>query len=174
FQQGSQAAVEGTCKWLFKNESFRSWVSQDRNSLLWITGVPGSGKTVLASFLVDSIRKDAIQSQSPAIVSSLFFDFRHSLKRERGSAKGILLRALLYQLLDNDPSILSSFPGPCDRALRFERPEDLDHNYYQRCLNRALSAATNTSTVFIVIDALDECDTDIQNDLLACIKPIVS
>jgi ankyrin repeat protein len=173
FQNNTQPAVEGTCKWVFNNKSFRSWLSPNQNSVLWITGKPGSGKTVLANFLVDSFREDAMQLQRPAIVSSLFFSFRHSLQRDRGSAKGTLLRALLYQLLENDPSILSTVSHPCSSALHIpERPEDLDHDYYQRCLGHVLSAATNTSTVFIIVDALDECAVDIQNDLLRCIEPI--
>lgn len=170
-----QAAVEGTCEWMFSNGSFRSWLVQETNSVLWISGKPGSGKTVLASFLVDSIREDTLELQSPAICSSLFFDFRYSIQRVRGSAKGTLLQTLLYQLLEQEPSIISRLPPACNSGSHIlDRPETLDYQYYQKCLRSVLSVATSTNTVFVIIDALDECDQDTQDDILSCIQMIYS
>jgi ankyrin repeat protein len=171
FRYDSTRAMEGSGKWLLEHQSFRDWLAPKGN-ILWLTGKPGSGKSTLAKFLVDSIRENSIRLQSPATVTTLFCDYRYPLQRERGSTKGPLLRALLYQILENKPSILSSL---CCRNATFhlpERPEDLDHRYYQVCLRAALSAATNTSTLFFIIDGLDECDPDIQNDLLECIDLI--
>ncbi|KAH6876469.1 hypothetical protein BKA70DRAFT_243831 [Coprinopsis sp. MPI-PUGE-AT-0042] len=42
-------ATPGTVKWLFVSEFFSVWWNQDGNiTILWGSGIPGAGKTVLA------------------------------------------------------------------------------------------------------------------------------
>ncbi|RYP77995.1 hypothetical protein DL771_000854 [Monosporascus sp. 5C6A] len=52
---------EETCDWMTRSDIWKTWVeggskSQDgHRRLLWIHGIPGAGKTILASFLIDAI-----------------------------------------------------------------------------------------------------------------------
>ncbi|MCJ1377478.1 hypothetical protein MMC17_000573 [Xylographa soralifera] len=46
-QEGLKNHHPGTGQWLFQSDCFKSW-SRGPSSLLWIHGIPGSGKTVLA------------------------------------------------------------------------------------------------------------------------------
>ncbi|KAL7626918.1 hypothetical protein AAE478_003692 [Parahypoxylon ruwenzoriense] len=60
-QQNKQE--DETCDWLIKSRGWRQWLEggsaepDGYRRFLWIYGIPGAGKTVLASFLVDDIRK---------------------------------------------------------------------------------------------------------------------
>lgn len=128
---------------------------------------------MLSRFFVNSVRDNITHFPQHAITAAISFDFRYILEREKGGAKGLLLRALLYQILENDPSVFSGSCHSFDSISSIpERPEDLDYRVYQRYLRLALSAATNNANVFIVIDGLDECDPDVQDDVMACIEPI--
>lgn len=166
--------MDGSGDWLFRHASYRSWICSDQDNLLWITGKPGSGKSTLVKLLSDSIRhEDAIYLEEPAIAASVIFDFRYVLERENGGAKGQILRALLYQILESSPTLS---PGLCQALSPLsplpDRPEDLDVHCYQLCLEAALSAATDKATVFLLIDGLDECGSKVQDDVMACLAPI--
>lgn len=150
-------------------------MSSDQNDpVLWITGKPGSGKSTLMKILSNSIRhENALHLQEPAIAASVMFDFRYVLEPEKGGAKGLFLRALLYQMLESYPSLLSRlYQALSPLSPLPERPEDLDVRCYQLCFDTALSAVTDKAKVFFLIDGLDECDPDMQDDVMACLAPI--
>lgn len=46
--------IPGTCEWLLQNTAYKHWHNLNRPTVLWVTAGPGSGKTVLASFVVGS------------------------------------------------------------------------------------------------------------------------
>ncbi|RBQ76481.1 hypothetical protein FVER14953_03349 [Fusarium verticillioides] len=50
----SEAVCDGTGKWLFRDESFQNWLAGKENSkpILWLRGIPGAGKTLLASSVI--------------------------------------------------------------------------------------------------------------------------
>jgi ankyrin repeat protein len=159
--------------WLFRHHSYTSWLYSDQNDLLWITGKPGSGKSTLSKLFVDGIRAKTSAFPQHAIVAAVFFDFRCIVARKGESAKGLLLRALLYQILETDPSMLSGFRNSLNSIAPLpERPEDIDDHHYERCLRAALFTASANARVFIVIDGLDECAPAVQDDLMECIKSI--
>lgn len=45
---------EGTGHWLLESPQFRSWL-QGNADVLWCPGLPGAGKTILASIVVDRL-----------------------------------------------------------------------------------------------------------------------
>src|SRR5437016_684496 len=48
--------VEGTCKWILQHQKYKDWFNASQSALLWVSGEPGCGKTVLASFLIDELQ----------------------------------------------------------------------------------------------------------------------
>jgi hypothetical protein len=46
---------DGTCLWSLGSREWDSWLNK-KIRVLWIRGIPGAGKTVLASFLYESVR----------------------------------------------------------------------------------------------------------------------
>ncbi|PVH73760.1 hypothetical protein DL98DRAFT_387459, partial [Cadophora sp. DSE1049] len=75
---------EGTGYWIFDTPEYLSWTNT-KNSALWIYGIPGAGKTILASLIIETlssskppdfayfyIRHNDLDSQQPAhILGSL-------------------------------------------------------------------------------------------------------
>lgn len=57
-QPATNIATEGTCEWILKNETYQDWRDAPRNSVLFIEGNPGWGKSVLARFILKNLRKD--------------------------------------------------------------------------------------------------------------------
>ncbi|KAL3302228.1 Pfs domain-containing protein [Colletotrichum asianum] len=39
--------LEGTGRWLLEDEVFQSWKNSEASSILWLHGIPGSGKSKL-------------------------------------------------------------------------------------------------------------------------------
>lgn len=47
---------KGTCTWILENETFLQWKEYNQTSpVLWISGGPGFGKSVLSAFLTENI-----------------------------------------------------------------------------------------------------------------------
>jgi superfamily I DNA and RNA helicase len=62
--------VAGTGAWLISSDTYQTWLQSNDDGLLWIRGIPGSGKSVMAAQLVDELTK--AHPDAPV----LFFFFR--------------------------------------------------------------------------------------------------
>jgi len=138
----------GSCEWILKHEKYLRWSSasnHDQDSCLWITAIPGAGKTILAAFV--TLHHLAIGHKDT------FYFFFNSTDRYMTTALSAG-KCLLYQLyvyareagetshFDLQSGIEGS-GGP--KAKSFEAVWDIVVKYAGRLAN----------PVFI-IDALDE------------------
>jgi hypothetical protein len=58
-----------TCQWILKDQSCIDWITRNSASrFFWIHGIPGSGKTILASFLFSQVDKRHCNSGSSIAV----------------------------------------------------------------------------------------------------------
>ena len=138
---------EGTGQWLLDSAEFQAWLTADGGTL-FCPGIPGAGKTILTSIVVDELTK--LSSTDPTIgVAYIYCNFRRQDEQKIDS----VLMSLLKQLVESQPSM----PG-CVRDLHDQhqikrtRPS-LDE------ISRSLQAVIGTySRAFIIIDALDECN----------------
>ena len=81
---------EGTGSWFLESEPFKEWKSGSRQCL-WLHGIPGCGKTVLCSTIIEHLR----QIKDPShIVLDFFFDFKDNEKQSLDK----LVRSLVVQL----------------------------------------------------------------------------
>lgn len=116
--------------------------------MLWLTGVPGAGKTVLSSFVINRCSEVSCEKPSAPII---FFFFKKT-DTDKNSVLAAS-RSLLYQLYSLYPASLSADillmrdGSGKDRALSDQRLWDL-----------AVKHARNLANLTIVLDALDECD----------------
>ena len=46
---------EGTCEWLITNEMYLVWKKAHSSAVLCVQGIPGSGKSVLVSYVIDDL-----------------------------------------------------------------------------------------------------------------------
>ncbi|CAM1511722.1 Fc.00g092350.m01.CDS01 [Cosmosporella sp. VM-42] len=139
-------AVPGTCEWFMKHHMFSEWLAGKSSSLLWVTANPGCGKSVLSSFLVDTLQRAA----PDAIICSFFFKTGEQNRSESYQA----LCALLHQLLRKFPKAARVIPGAFsgkDFGLVTRNVEEL------WTILKAVLKEMNTQPVVFIVDALDEC-----------------
>ncbi|MCJ1270547.1 hypothetical protein MMC22_010444 [Lobaria immixta] len=60
--QAKGSRVDDTCDWIKSNELYHSWL-HSHSQLLWISGGPGKGKTMLSIFLAEELERTAKNSQ---------------------------------------------------------------------------------------------------------------
>ncbi|KAJ6159875.1 hypothetical protein N7497_004412 [Penicillium chrysogenum] len=139
--------VPGSCDWFLRKPSFERWLDCSYPQLLWLRGRPGTGKTVLASHIINHLRsmgKDCC-----------FFFF----KQEDKSKVSInsFLRSLACQMAQLHGDILSAV---LDVAATWQDAmiSKVDHNpVWQRLYLRGLLKIPLMKQQYWVIDALDEC-----------------
>lgn len=154
---------EDAGKWLLESEEFLLWVGNEKNKAMLCTGVPGVGKTVLASIIIDHLEKKYANDESVAI-TYLYFDYRQRIEFTD------LLSSLLRQLLQGNPGLDGIIAD-----LKFRRqhnPSRLSEAEVQKELEMAISQC---SEVFILIDALDEClDVRVRRQFLVWIRNLLN
>jgi hypothetical protein len=65
---------DGTGEWLLVSNEFQQWLSQ-RNQTLFCPGIPGAGKTIISSIVIDHLHKAF--GNDPAIgIAYLYCNFR--------------------------------------------------------------------------------------------------
>jgi Cdc6-like AAA superfamily ATPase len=137
----------GTGQWLLDSAEFQKWLTADRQTL-FCPGIPGAGKTILASMVVDDLC-DRFNDATVGI-AYLYFNFRRKDEQKVES----LFASLLKQLAQKWTS-LRTLPD-CVKALydRYERKGTLPA--FDEITTALQSVSALYSRVFIVIDALDE------------------
>jgi hypothetical protein len=89
--------LPGTDDWLTSSTTYSQWRDSVVHGMLWIKGVPGSGKSVFAAMLVDHL------SRAVERVSVLYFFFRQII--DANHAHVALLRDWLDQVLTYNPPL---------------------------------------------------------------------
>ncbi|EQB47728.1 hypothetical protein CGLO_13115 [Colletotrichum gloeosporioides Cg-14] len=135
----------GTGEWITSNSTYNHWLKDEEQGLLWIKGIPGSGKSVLASKIV----RDLSQNQPGTPV--LYFFFRKIIDANHEPVS--LLRDWLDQLLLYSPLLQKQIKGYVEnkRSLNSMLMEGL-----WKDLRMALSGLHGKA--FCIVDALDEMD----------------
>jgi Cdc6-like AAA superfamily ATPase len=136
---------EGTGEWLLKSEEFHNWVSQSKQTL-FCPGIPGAGKTIITSIVVNHLWTKFRNDPSVGI-AYLYFDFR----RRQEQKPTDLLASILKQLIQRRPSMPDSAMTLYNRHNIERTRPSFDE------ISEVLKFVINDySRVFIVIDALDE------------------
>lgn len=156
--QRSRHATTGT--WFTESETFLRWLTRP-NSILWLYGKAGCGKTVLSSTIITETFSQCALS-SAAGVAYFFFDFRDSGKQKSGQMIRSLLAQLSSQSIESLAEVERLFVSCFDGL---HQPDD---EYLSSVLQAAIQAF---GSVYIVVDALDECsDIDEVMDIISNIS----
>jgi Cdc6-like AAA superfamily ATPase len=148
-----------TGTWFLESEQFVSWM-EERIRSIWIHGIPGAGKTILSSTVIDHV--DAVcKLDSAQKYAYFYFDFNDANKR---TVNG-MLRSMIQQM-----SILTLFPE-VDKL--YEHCGQGTHEPGQEVLVETLvSLFQHLDRTFLIVDALDECSDSERDDLLDVITKI--
>lgn len=137
----------GTCQWFLSCEEYQTWL--DSNKLtLFCPGIPGSGKTILTAVVINDLITKF--QNNPAIgIAYIYFNFRQTDDQKIES----LMASLLKQLARSQ-----SFPESVKDLYNRNKGRQTRPSVDE--ISHALqSVAAKYSKVFIIVDALDECQS---------------
>ena len=147
--------------WILDSPKLRQWRDDPESTLLWIKADPGKGKTMLLCGIVDELKK----STPPGLLSFFFCQGTDS----RINNATAVLRGLIYLLADQQPSLASHLRKKYDQAGK-SLFEDANSWVALSDIFKNILQDTNLKTTYLVIDALDECVTDLPKllDFIVC------
>ena len=149
--------AEETCAWILEDKRYQAWRAREElyksNSLLWIKGKPGSGKSTLMKFLCDRT------STFPNAIRIVFFFNARGVELEKtllGLYRGVILQMLIDK---RTRSALKPFLAKLE-----EKEEIFGEGKYVWLLTELQDAFQDMLTsgvlppIELFVDALDECD----------------
>lgn len=162
----SKGRLEGSGRWLLNKSAFIGWRKRSNSSVLWLHGIPGSGKTKLASLVVDEIKgKEHI---------AYFYCLRNPAEPHRAQCDKILASFVrqLASLTPSDP-ILPPVKEHYEYAIEgFVGFEDQVWTS-DECVEVLIQLVDEYPAVTFVLDALDEVDQEDRQELLDALNRIL-
>ncbi|OBT53414.1 hypothetical protein VE04_05677 [Pseudogymnoascus sp. 24MN13] len=155
------ARVGNTCEWILKREEFSAWGVAADPQLFYITGSPGIGKTMMSTFLVDELQKKV--ERAPGKALAYFFCDDKNQDRKTPIA---ILRSLIWQILLQRNELFDSIKP--DFNTQGNTIVESFSTLWR--ILRGMLRDERAGEVFILIDALDECDK--SKELLICIREL--
>ncbi|KAI1178571.1 ankyrin repeat-containing domain protein [Nemania sp. FL0916] len=129
--------------WLLNYEAYKRWKS-DANSLLWLNGIPGCGKTILSSKVIEDLARTV--TGQPIIY--FYFDFTDKGKQ----SFDMMLRSFIYQLYNQEKGT---------QNLLDSLHSNFGEGETQPCLRSLIEVFSDMiqriEKLWLVVDALDEC-----------------
>ncbi|KAI9679647.1 MAG: hypothetical protein M1829_001609 [Trizodia sp. TS-e1964] len=142
--------VNGTCEWIKTNVLYDLWL-RSHSQLLWLSGGPGMGKSMIAIFLAEELEMMAKDSQY-----TCFLQYFCDNKDEKRNTAVSVLRGLIFQILKLQPKlihhILPSFKVQMESLFSSSSFETL-WRIFQSIICEPIIGA-----IYCVLDGLDECD----------------
>ncbi|KAL7801237.1 hypothetical protein V8C44DRAFT_353803 [Trichoderma aethiopicum] len=136
----------GTGEWLTKeSEEFKAW-EESPASLLWLHGNAGAGKSVLSSVVIHHLQAQC--ASNPSMALAFFFFSFSDLKKQKVSR---MLSSLVKQLCSRRPDTPQPIKNLSEYKEKGQRPNT------ETLESILMAVARGFSSVYIVIDALDEC-----------------
>ncbi|KAL8715496.1 MAG: hypothetical protein Q9220_000831 [cf. Caloplaca sp. 1 TL-2023] len=159
--------MQGSCQWLLQRKAFQEWVSDvpSGSGLLWLTGNPGAGKSILASFVVALLKNRAFSGSC----QFHFFLAGHQMKRTHAyMLRNIALQAALCH---------EEF---CTRLIELHEKTGIGFGQqkattiWEKLFEGILFRLPSQNPLFWIFDGLDEAETPTELiKLLSKIKTAV-
>ncbi|KAG0131109.1 hypothetical protein HOY82DRAFT_485560, partial [Tuber indicum] len=146
----------GTGRWFTEGKEFRDWLGGGK-SFLWLHGIPGAGKTILSSTVIEHI------SAKPGSILAYFYcDFKQVSKQSATS----LIGSIIWQI-SNQELLMSQDVEDYFSEKSQDGPPKLSGllNLLRHLLRRIPKLA-------IVVDALDECGDSLQPAMLETLREL--
>ncbi|OBT39539.1 hypothetical protein VE00_10654 [Pseudogymnoascus sp. WSF 3629] len=167
-EAGKNPLLEGSCSWVLDDPSFLEWWQVDGPSHLWIRGNAGKGKTMMMISLISELSK---RSQACPRSGMLSYFFCESSSPNLNRATDVL-RGLIYQLVIYEASLLrilqTIYEESGSRSNLFEGPNAL---HVLSDILEKLIQQSSQPRVYLMIDALDECDFGLEDLLRVVFHP---
>ena len=146
---------EGTGQWVLDSSEFQRWLNTNKQTL-FCPGIPGAGKTMISSIVVNHLCSE-FQNDPSVGIAYVYCNYNRQNEQKPPS----LLTSLLRQLVKERPSI----PGPLKSLYERYKNKRADLPF-DETLKVLRSVVSEHARVFIIIDALDECSRETRKILL--------
>ncbi|KFY31884.1 hypothetical protein V493_00710 [Pseudogymnoascus sp. VKM F-4281 (FW-2241)] len=150
----------GTGLWLHESAKYLRWKISNTTSFLYLCGIPGSGKTILSSTIVQSLLQHCADNPGKAI-AYFYFNFRDTEKRNTELMIGSLIFQLLQQC-SKVPVALEALFSSCGNGQR-QPSIDALLGVLQQVIKESLES-------YLIIDALNECTN--RDELMRILEEI--
>ena len=142
---------EGTGQWILESEKFQEWLAKSEQTkserILFCPGIPGAGKTIITSIVVDHLYSK-FQNDAKVGIAYIYCNFLRQQEQKLEDLLASLLKQLVQQKRSMPDIIKNLYKHHKDRRTRPSIEE----------VSKALySIVADYSKTFIIIDALDEC-----------------
>ncbi|KAI5782676.1 hypothetical protein EDC01DRAFT_729948 [Geopyxis carbonaria] len=140
---------EYTCEWF--ESHLREFQRSKSDKVLWVTGKPGCGKSILTGWILEKLRRSQVKGKSYDVIS---FSIDGNLKSQRSSAS--VVKGLLLQLLERNVGDIALYKVLSALYERTEKRGVTDN--LEAALWKAFESALEKSTnkLMIVVDGLDQ------------------
>ncbi|KAL2793672.1 ankyrin repeat-containing domain protein [Aspergillus keveii] len=140
---------QGTGTWFVDGQPFKKWIDED-NSFLWLHAIPGGGKTILASTIIDWIRQN---KEKPGVGLAYFYcDYKDNQKQSPTR----IISTILSMIATKNEDIFRRIYAFFEEQFR-ENPayapefDELLHSFSD-------FVGDAFDELYIVVDALDETE----------------
>lgn len=140
--------AQGTNEWILEEDNFKKWLNLDEpnSRLLWLHGGPATGKSVMASFVLNHLVEQSRHAQ--------YFFIRFGDQKKRSLS--MLLRSLAYQIARSDPQFMQMLVVLGDEGIDFGNADA--RTIWDRVFRTLFFTIKSTAPTYWVIDGLDEAD----------------
>lgn len=154
-EKSKDGLIRESYQWILDHDGFKQWMKLESDSrFLWIKGDPGKGKTMLLAGIIDELNDE------PSNTYQIAYFFCQETDSRINNATAVL-RGLIYMLVKSQESLLVHV---------WKEYEHAGEQLFKDCnaftaLSRILTAIIADSELkeaVLIIDALDECITDLQ------------
>ncbi|CAI6336777.1 unnamed protein product [Periconia digitata] len=142
YKKHSSSHLHNTGNWLLESSSYKEWHESEHQGILWIKGIPGSGKSVVAANIIDILRKEK--------VPVLYFFFRQII--DANHVPQAALRDWLDQILSYSPPLQAKLAQYLEE---FRSLQSLAAPDFWALLKLGMLYLPR---VYCAVDALDEID----------------
>jgi tetratricopeptide (TPR) repeat protein len=143
----SQRRSQPCGEWLLPHEVFQAWL-QFQHRAIWICGSPGSGKTVLSTCIIDTV-KDLIENKPQQVLAFFFCD----KSDQHGQSAITILAGLIGQVLSQLDEIPNHVHTAHNIAVRYGRSKISASDQPTAILK---DLALSLDKLYIIVDGLDE------------------
>ncbi|KAH8728085.1 hypothetical protein GQ44DRAFT_584334, partial [Phaeosphaeriaceae sp. PMI808] len=153
--------LKGSGSWLLEGKYFDKWKKQ-RNSFLWLYGIPGCGKTILSSTIIGNLQGNTLTQR----VIYFYFDSN----KETMQTPENMVRSLINQLYSMCPETQPIL----NKVYTLNNRGDVQPPF-ESLFNALMNMIEQAKEVWIVLDALGECSRrkDSLKGLLSLIKELL-
>jgi hypothetical protein len=137
---------KGSGQWFLQSTEFEEWVERSDRTL-FCPGIPGAGKTVITSRVVEYL-STRFENDSSVGIAYLYCNFR----RQHEQTPADLLASLLKQLAQDKGAVIERV-----KILYEHHKGKQTRPTFHEFSEALLSITVTYSRTFIIIDALDEC-----------------